>query len=528
MFYILAAGSVLLGFILLRSLLAFVLYFERRQSRMQKAEMLEEARKQRAVIQQDFSAQDQEAQSLEREELELTLQQRAESLLLTEQTLQAREESFEAEEKRLERLEKKVEEKEEEVRILDTQAVEQQAALGQLRLAYVNKVEIVAQTSATQTLTSLTENLVSSYYLEEQRALKALTEELESSAYKNATKMLERALGRYEPEFIWPKSVNTVEVSAPALIEQLSIEDSPLIQELIELSGANIQPLQAREIPPHREGVERPSLLIKFAGGFGMYRESARLALTAFVEQKQQKPRSLAALYQKYLKQLEEEAAILGKKAVQTLKLPDIAPEIQRLVGALNWRTSYRQNQWYHTVEVAVLAGILANELGVDPQAAKRVGLLHDIGKALDYNIDGSHAIISGDYADRYGESRLICDTVMSHHDDLVIETDLAYVLKAADTLSGARPGARVHLEEGYNIRLEAIHDAVSRFPEVVDTAIMNGGREVHIRVDHGRIKEKDLQHLTSQIAARIKEEVSYPGQIKVLVTRIFESVAVA
>ena len=164
----------------------------------------------------------------------------------------------------------------------------------------------------------------------------------------------------------------------------------------------------------------------------------------------------------------------------------------------------------------------------MDPEAAKRVGLLHDIGKAIDYNIEGSHAIISGDFPDRYGESRLICDTVMSHHDDLVVETDLAYVLKSADTLSGARPGARVHLEEGYNIRLEAIHDAVAQFPEVMDTAIMNGGREVHIRVDHTRIKERDLQQLTAKIAAKIKDEVSYPGQIKVLVTRVFESVAVA
>ncbi len=528
MFYLIAAGSVLIGFILLRALLAFVLYFERRQSRQQKAEMLQEAKKQRALIQQDFFTQDQETQSLEREELELTLQQRTENALLIEQTLQAREDSYETEEKRLERMEKKLEEKQNEVDELEVQVLGQQEALGQLKLAYIGKVELTAQTDAKQTLTSLTQNLVSTYYLEEQRTLKALTEEMESSAFKNATKMLERALGRYEPEFIWPKSVNTVEVVSPAYMEQLSQEDSPLIRELIELSGANIQPLPAREAPPHRESGDRPALIVKFAGGFGMYRESARLALGSYVEQKQQKHRSIAALYEKHLKQLELEAALLGKKAVTTLKLPGIAPEIQRLVGALNWRTSYRQNQWYHTVEVAVLAGILANELGVDPEAAKRVGLLHDIGKALDYNIEGSHAVISGDYADRYGESRLICDTVMSHHDDLVIETDLAYVLKAADTLSGARPGARVHLEEGYNIRLEAIHDAVSRFPEVVDTAIMNGGREVHIRVDHGRIKEKDLQRLTSEIASRIKEEVSYPGQIKVLVTRIFESVAVA
>jgi len=528
MLYLFAAGSVLLGFVLLKGLLRFILYFERRQSLLQKKEMLQEALKQKEGIQQDFITQDHETQNLEREELDLTLQKRKNYLQLAEQAIEAREESHESEEKRLEHMELRLEEKQGEVEVLSEQMTHQQEALATLKQSFIQRVEATAQTDAKQMRISLTENLVSSYYLEEQRALKALTEELESSSHRNATKMLERALGRYEPNFVWPKSVNTVEIATPALIEQITQENFPVIQELIELSGATIQPLlnRDREVPL-RPGEERLPLLIKFVGGFGMHREAARLALTAFVDPRQ-KVKSIVPLYQKYCKQIEEEAAILGKKAVETLHLDNIAPEIQRLVGALNWRTSYRQNQWYHTVEVAVLAGILANELGVDPQAAKRVGLLHDIGKALDFNIEGSHAIISADYADRYGESRLICDTVMSHHDDLLVETDLAYVLKAADTLSGARPGARVHLEEGYNIRLEAIHDAVAKFHEVADTAIMNGGREVHIRVDHTRIREKDLQKLTAEIAAKIKEEVSYPGQIKVLVTRTYESVAVA
>ena len=156
---------------------------------------------------------------------------------------------------------------------------------------------------------------------------------------------------------------------------------------------------------------------------------------------------------------MDEQAKTLGKRAVNELRLEGIHPEIQYLIGALNWRTSYRQNQWYHTVEVAVLAGLIASEIGVDPDFAKRCGLLHDIGKAIDYRIEGSHAV-SGDYADRYGE-KIICDTVMSHHADLLVETPLAYTLIAADTLSGARPGARINLEEGYQIRLSAIAEVV-------------------------------------------------------------------
>ena len=213
---------------------------------------------------------------------------------------------------------------------------------------------------------------------------------------------------------------------------------------------------------------------------------------------------------------------------MRKLSLKGIHPEIQKLVGALNWRTSYRQNQWYHTVEVATLAGILANELGEDPDAAKRTGLLHDIGKALDYGIDASHAIISADYADRFGEKRYICDVVLSHHADLLVESPLAYILQTADTLSGARPGARVNLEEGYQIRLGAIQDAVYSFEGISDLAIMNGGREVHVQVFHNNVHTKELKSLAEKIARRIEDEVNYPGQIKVIVTRTIEATKVA
>ena len=179
-------------------------------------------------------------------------------------------------------------------------------------------------------------------------------------------------------------------------------------------------------------------------------------------------------------------------------------------------------------LEVAQLAGLLAGELGEDPDVAKRCGLLHDIGKGIDYRIEGSHAVISGDYADRYGENQIICNTVMSHHNDLVMETPMSYILKTADTLSGARPGARVNLEEGYQIRLSAIDQVVRSFPGILKIAIMNGGREVHIDVNHNKVKENQLENFTSAIAKKIEEEVAYPGQIKVLVTRRFEASSVA
>ena len=258
-------------------------------------------------------------------------------------------------------------------------------------------------------------------------------------------------------------------------------------------SGVNIKLINAGQD-------QKSPGIIKVAGGFGIYRESARLVLEDLMSSHFNQWSRAQSIFQKHKKKLETEAELLGVKATKILRLDNIHPEIQKLIGALNWRTSYRQNQWYHTVEVAVIAGVLANEMGIDCDAAKRVGLLHDIGKAIDYRIEGSHAVISGDYADRYGETRTICDTVMSHHADLLVETPLAYILRAADTLSGARPGARVNLEEGYQIRLDAIADAVKSFQGVSDLAIMNGGREVHIQVNHKKIAENEVGPLGKEI----------------------------
>ena len=321
--------------------------------------------------------------------------------------------------------------------------------------------------------------------------------------------------------FFGPKGVNHVEIEDPRVAEKLALEEVTLLTELAELSeGVNIV-LVAPEKPEHKS-------IVRLGGGFGIYKEAAKLTLEDIIPRGPQHWARVKDVYAKYRTQLEHQATQLGRQALIELKLDGMHIEILKLVGALNWRTSYRQNQYFHSLEVSKLAGILATELGVDPDAAKRCGLLHDIGKSIDYRIEGSHAVISGDYADRFGESKIICDTVMSHHADLIVESPLAYVLQSADTLSGARPGARVNLEEGYQDRLTSIQDVVRAFPGVIKVEIMNGAREVHVEVHHKKVRENELEQLSKDIAHQIEENVAYPGQIKILVTRRFESVAVA
>ncbi len=512
--------ALILGYAVLQLLLRILPSRIHASTKSQSQELVKEAKVQQQAILQDKKNQAEEEIELLNEELETELLELNERIQTGEAALQERE--------------LLVQEYDETVAKKEAISEHASSQVDQLRVQYesllkthedskaqlISGLESASKLDAKTAVKSIKTTLTDQRQLEAQKILKTLNEEIGSNSKKLANRVLERTLARYSPDFAWPKNTNLVEIEDQDRLLKFAESGSDLFEELKQISEIDIQVVGLDD--------NRHYPMIKVAGGFGINREAARLTLMEISKKDQASWKNPMSIWKIHLDKLEREAMDLGKRAVNDLRLQGIHPEVQRLIGALNWRTSYRQNQWYHTVEVAVLAGILAAELGVDPDAAKRVGLLHDIGKAIDYRIDGSHAVISGDYADRYGESRLICDTVMSHHADLIVESPLAFVLRAADTLSGARPGARVNLEEGYQIRLSAIAEAVKSFPGVNDLAIMNGGREVHVGVSHHRVSDAQIKELTEAIARKIETDVAFPGQIKVLVTRSYEAVTVA
>ena len=513
-------GAASSGFVCFFLLLRLMPFLEKKEALAQKKELLEEAKKQKKHILSTSQEQSKENVALLVDELEEVLSQRSQEQSEEEAELSAQESTYLTNEAQVVELERESQEKqrglkanEESITHLKQKVVEVGETLTETFAKHAN-VDFQKQEK------KLVDEQVSRRYLESQRTLRLLTEELTSSSRKKAIRLLDRTLNRYAPSFYWPKPLNIVEFDDPSFFEKISGEASAPLEALRECSQVTIQAIPSERDPSRGS--------VKVVGGYGISKESARLALEDLKKNGRAHCGKLTQYYQTHFKRLEQEAYVLGRKAVDQLQLEGIHPEVEKLVGALNWRTSYRQNQWYHTVEVATLAGVLASELGINVSEAKRVGLLHDIGKTLDYRIEGSHAVISADYADRYGERRTICDTVMSHHADLIVETPLAYVLCAADSLSGGRPGARVNLEEGYQIRLSAMQEAIHSFAGIIDAAIMNGGREVHIQVDPSVVKESQLQALTKAIAKKIEEEVAYPGQIKVMLIRTYESVAVA
>jgi ribonuclease Y len=515
----LGLGAVAVGY------LAFLLIYRalpkrlRSEHRSQRDDILNDAKQQVASRKQNELERFEEEWQLLAEQMEADLIERHEDLKIGEEDLQAQERSLQLEETRLQKITKEHEAHVAKLDALKASHLQKVSELEELRRELVRSLESTAKVDAVTLSKTMQVNIIDSKQIECQKVLKNLDDELSSSHKRLAQRCMSRVMSRYAPDFYWPKSVNTVELTEPGQADRLASDGATLIADLREKAQIEIELLASPEFPVP---------MVKLAGGAGVDREAVRLALTELLAKGSSGWSKAALVFDKHRAVLEQQAIKLGRTAIREVKLTGIHPEIQKLVGYLNWRTSYRQNQWYHTVEVAKLAGIIASEIGVDVDAAKRCGLLHDIGKAIDYRIEGSHAVISGDYADRFGEKRLICDTVMSHHNDLVIETPLAYVLRAADTLSGARPGARVNLEEGYQMRMSGIESCVRSFPGITSLAIMNGAREVHVEVNNKRVQEQDLQILSQNIARKIAEEVAFPGEIKILVSRRFEATAVA
>jgi ribonuclease Y len=225
---------------------------------------------------------------------------------------------------------------------------------------------------------------------------------------------------------------------------------------------------------------------------------------------------------------LNQEIRALGKKAFQQLGIHKAHPEIVELVGALNFRTSYTQNQWLHAVEASFLAGMMAAELGLDEQLARRATLMHDIGKALTHKIEGSHAVIGADIARRLGESEVVANAIGSHHADEPPNSVYAYLTAASDAMSGARPGARREQESGFSTKLEDLERIGMERRGVNYAHAVHGGRELRVYVREREVDDLAVVEMSTEIATQISDEMTFPGQIKVTVIRAFEATSTA
>ena len=259
---------------------------------------------------------------------------------------------------------------------------------------------------------------------------------------------------------------------------------------------------------------------ITLSGFDPVRREIARIALERLISDGRIHPARIEEMVEKARRDVEATIKSEGERAVLETGLHGIHPEIVRLLGRLRYRTSYGQNVLNHSMEVAFLSGIMASELGIDPVVARRAGLLHDIGKAVDHEVEGPHALIGADIAKKYNEGKDIVHAIAAHHEDQRPSTALAVLVQAADSISGARPGARKELLENYVKRLEELEGIATSFEGVSKAYAIQAGREIRVMVNPDNVDDDATYLLCKDIAEKIEKNLTYPGQIRVTVIR--------
>jgi ribonuclease Y len=265
---------------------------------------------------------------------------------------------------------------------------------------------------------------------------------------------------------------------------------------------------------------------VRLEGLDGIGREVARRSLARLLRRPSNGAEgAVARMAREIAAELDREVMDLGRRAFSALEIDRAHPDIVKLVGRLNWRTSYTQNQWKHAVEAAFLCSMMAEELGLERRIARRAALMHDIGKALTHELDGSHAVIGADYARRLGEAEVVANAIGAHHTDEPFASPYAYLVAASDAMSGARPGARRQSEDNHMAKIADLERITRGFQGVAEAFAVQGGREVRVMVREGEVDDGGAVALSSKIAEAISREMTFPGQIRVTVIREFRAV---
>ena len=249
-------------------------------------------------------------------------------------------------------------------------------------------------------------------------------------------------------------------------------------------------------------------------------REVARIALEKLIVDGRIHPAKIEEMVEKARKEVDAMIKEEGEAACLECGVPNVHPELVKLLGRMKLRTSYGQNVLKHSIEVSILSGLLASEIGLDVRLAKRAGLLHDIGKAVDHEMEGSHIQLGADLCRKYKESAVVINAVEAHHGDVEPTSLIACIVQAADTISAARPGARRETLDAYTNRLKQLEDITNSFKGVEKSFAIQAGREVRVMVVPEQVSDADMIIMARDIARRIEDEMEYPGQIKVNIVR--------
>ena len=362
------------------------------------------------------------------------------------------------------------------------------------------------------------------------RLVESLKEEAKTQAASYINDIMDEArmTANKEAKSIVIKTIQRVatETAIENSVTVFHIDSDEIKGRIIGREGRNIRALEAAT------GIEiivddTPEAIV-LSGFDPVRREIARLALHQLVTDGRIHPARIEEVVAKVRKQVEEEIIETGKRTAIDLGIHGLHPELIRLVGKMKYRSSYGQNLLQHSRETANLCAIMASELGLNPKKAKRAGLLHDIGKVPDDEPELPHALLGMKLAEKYKEKPEICNAIGAHHDETEMTSLLAPIVQVCDAISGARPGARREIVEAYIKRLNDLEQLALSYPGVLKTYAIQAGRELRVIVGADKIDDSEIETLSAEIAKRIQDEMTYPGQVKITVIRETRAVSFA
>ena len=379
----------------------------------------------------------------------------------------------------------------------------------------VQELERVAQHTRDEAKKALTEEILDDTRRETAKTVREMEQQAKDEAEINAKKIISLAIQKCAADQASELTVSVV-----------PLPSDDMKARIIGREGRNIRALE------NATGIEliiddTPEVVI-LSGFDPVRREIARVSLERLISDGRIHPARIEETVEKVTRDIDVQIREAGESAVYEVGIFGLHPELVKLIGRLKFRTSYGQNVYKHSIEVATLAGLMAAELGLDVNFAKRAGLLHDIGKAVDQEQEGTHVQIGAELAKKYKENANIVNAIMAHHGDVAPKPIEAVLMQAADAISGARPGARRETGTNYVKRLERLEAIASPFPGVEKSYAIQAGREVRVIVKPDQVDDAQALFLSKDIAKKIESELEYPGQIKVNVIREFRSVEYA
>jgi ribonucrease Y len=440
-------------------------------------------------------------------EFEQETEERRKELQRFEQRLGQRESSLERRTEMLDRRDRELSRKEQRVAEIEEKVTAVEVRAQHMLEQELRQLEHISGLTSTEAKEELRQRLISDVKHDAAEEARRIVEEAREQARKKAAEIIVLAIERYAADHVAESTVSVID-----------LPNDEMKGRIIGREGRNIRALEvATGVDLIIDDTPETVLISAFDP---IRREIARLTLERLIADGRIHPARIEEMVEKVTKELDEITSQAGVDAAYEVGITDMHPDLLRILGRLKYRTSYTQNVLRHSVECAILCGIMAAELGVDQRIAKRAGLLHDIGKALDHQLEGTHISIGVDLLRKYNEPEAVINAIEAHHDDVEARSIEAVLVQAADALSAARPGARREMLQTYVQRLAKMEEIAESFSGVEKTFAIQAGREIRVIVTPDKVQDAEAIFLAQDIAKKIERECTYPGHIKVMVLR--------